>query len=93
MYKRQADECLWEAHRKYIDIQYIIQGLSLIHILLFAGQTGYYYNINLPKNIKKIGVFHGLRSLECPIDYYSYMYDEKFIDKTKSCLLYTSRCV
>ena len=32
--------------------------------VLFAGQTGYYYNINLPKNIKKIGVFHGLRSLE-----------------------------
>ncbi|MFR1822661.1 MAG: glycosyltransferase [Clostridium saudiense] len=56
--------------------------------VLFAGQTGYYYNINLPKNIKKIGVFHGLRSLECPIDYYSYMYDEKFIDKTKSVLKY-----
>ncbi|MFR1822668.1 MAG: YhcH/YjgK/YiaL family protein [Clostridium saudiense] len=25
-YTKNADECLWEAHRKYIDIQYIIQG-------------------------------------------------------------------
>lgn len=29
---KEAAECLWEAHRKYLDIHYIIQGEEIINI-------------------------------------------------------------
>lgn len=29
---KQSNECLWEAHQKYIDIHFIIEGVERIHI-------------------------------------------------------------
>jgi YhcH/YjgK/YiaL family protein len=36
---KDKDECYLEAHRKYIDIQYMLKGTELIGITFQAGQT------------------------------------------------------
>lgn len=42
--------------------------------LFFTGMIYSYMNVALPKNIKKVGVCHGLRNIEMPYDKYGWYY-------------------
>lgn len=75
-------------------IKDIKQILLLEKFDIFYSGLPYRYNAKMfPYTIKKVGTFHGLRSIECPGDAYQFVYvmEEDIKHKAKS-LLYSCSC-